>query len=238
MQPIAPGRAIVEHLARSLRQCPCVADVRFAIARGPGDTALVDLAQRMELAYCLGSEQDVLGRVIATAEEAGATDVLRKTSEDPFFDPQLLGPAWARHLGQENDVTAVDLLPEGTAFEIFTLAALRRCHENGDAEDREHIANYARFHQSEFALEILHPEPACRRLDLRLTIDTPEDLIVCRAVFSNLGGRERLIPIPEIVRFLDDHPELTRLNAHLAERQATWEGVPQRSGGRGTVDHA
>lgn len=229
LQPLAPGLAIAEHLARSLRRFACVAEVRLAIARGPGEDALIDLAQRSGLGYLVGSEEDVLGRIIATAREAGASDVLRKTSEDPFFDIAMLEPAWRRHLEHGNDVTALDLAPEGTAFEIFTLAALERCHELGSEEDREHIADYARFHQAQFAIEIVRPEPVCRRLDLRLTVDNPEDLIVCRAVFHGLRGRERLIPLREIVRFLDDRPELSDLVRPFASPHPTWEGIPQRS---------
>jgi spore coat polysaccharide biosynthesis protein SpsF len=132
-------------------------------------------------------------------------------------------------------VTALDLVPEGTAFEIFTLAALQRCHELGGPSDREHIANYARFHQSEFAVEILHPAPECQRLDLRLTVDNPEDLILCRAVFHALGGHEhliplgdeRLIPLAEIIAFLDSHPELTELVRPFVDPRPTWEGLAQ-----------
>jgi spore coat polysaccharide biosynthesis protein SpsF len=227
LQSLAPGLPIAEHLARSLGQFACVAEVCLAIARAPGEEALVDLAERLGLGYLVGSEEDVLGRVIATARRAGASDVLRKTSEDPFLDAAMLEPAWTRHVEHSNDVTALDLVPEGMAFEIFTLAALERCHELGSAEDHEHIANYARFHQSEFTIEILRPEPAYQRMDLRLTVDNPEDLILCRAVFRGLAVRERPIPLPQIVAFLDAHPELTALVRPFVDPRPTWEGLPQ-----------
>jgi spore coat polysaccharide biosynthesis protein SpsF len=225
LQPLAPGLPIVAHLARSLRQFACVRDVALAIAQGPGMDALIDLAEREQLQYCVGSEADVLARVIATARAAGATDVLRKTSEDPFFDIDMLAPAWLRHVQGGNDVTALDHTPEGAAFELFTLAALERCHALGNAEDREHIANYARFHQGELAVEILQPAPECRRLDLRLTVDNPEDLIVCRTVFAELGGAQRMLPLHEIVAFLDAHPQLTELVRPFVHPHPTWAGL-------------
>jgi spore coat polysaccharide biosynthesis protein SpsF len=227
LQPLAPDLPIVAYLARSLATFACIAEVRLAIAHGPGDDALVALARRLQIGCLVGSEDDVLGRVIATAREAGATDVLRKTSEDPFFDISMLEPAWHRHVEHGSDITALDLTPEGAAFELFTLAALERCHELGDEEDREHIANYARFHQREFAVETVNPEPACRRLDLRLTVDNPEDLILCRAVFAALHGNERLLPLREIVDFLDAHPELTEPVRPFVSPHPTWEGVAQ-----------
>jgi spore coat polysaccharide biosynthesis protein SpsF len=185
----------------------------------------------------VGPEADVLGRVIACAREAGATDVLRKTSEDPFLHAAMLEPAWHSHVEHANDVTAVDLVPEGAGFEIFTLAALERCHEHGDAEDREHIANYARFHQGAFAVEILRPEQVCRRPDLRVTVDNPEDLIVCRAIHRELARGCEPIPLGEIVGFLDDHPELTGLVRCFLDEHPTWLGVAQRETPRRQETH-
>jgi spore coat polysaccharide biosynthesis protein SpsF len=226
LQPILPGISILEYLVRSLQDFSCVAEVSLAIAKGTGDCAFVELAKRLSVSYHMGSEADVLGRVIECAHAAGASDVLRKTSEDPFLDYAALEPAWARHVANENDVTALDDVPEGTAFEIFTLPALERCHRLGSAQDREHIANYARFHQDEFRVEILGPvDPACRRLELRLTVDNPEDLILCRAVLAELSSQQTRIPLCEIVRFLDGNPQLTALVRPFVHVEPTWRGV-------------
>jgi spore coat polysaccharide biosynthesis protein SpsF len=228
LQRIAPGLSICEYLARTLDRIECVDEVRLAIAEGPGQNALVDLARRAGLAHVIGSEADVLGRVIVCARDAGATDVLRKTSEDPFLHTAMLEPAWRSHLEHANEVTAVDLLPEGAGFEIFTLAALARCHEHGGVEDREHIANYARFHQSSFAVEILCPERACQRPDLRVTVDNPEDLILCQAVHRELARDGAPIALEEVIDFLDAHSELRELVRPFVDEHPTWLGVPQR----------
>jgi spore coat polysaccharide biosynthesis protein SpsF len=230
LQQIIPGISIAEYLVRSLQSFACVADVRLAIAEGVGECAFVELARRIGCAYTLGSEADVLGRVIECARNAGATDVLRKTSEDPFFDYSALEPAWARHLEAGNDVTALDDVPEGTAFEIFTLETLERSHARSSDSDREHIANYARYHQDEFTVEVLEPvNPACRRLDLRLTVDNPEDLILCREVVRGLESLGPLIPLREIVWFLDRMPRLTELVAPFVHAEPTWRGARERS---------
>jgi spore coat polysaccharide biosynthesis protein SpsF len=230
LQRIAPDLTICEYIVVTLTSFPCVSEVRLAIARGPGDDAFVGMAERLGLAYLIGSEEDVLGRVIACACEAGATDVLRRTSEDPFLHGAMLEQAWCAHVAHGNDVTAVDLVPEGTGFEIFTVAALRRCDERGSVDDHEHVANYARFHQHEFNVEILLPEQACRRVDLRLTVDNPEDLILCRRIYDELGGEQPPIPLRAIVELLDECPELPALVSHFAHPQPIWLDLPQRSG--------
>jgi spore coat polysaccharide biosynthesis protein SpsF len=228
LQRIAPGVTICEYLVGTLARMQCVSEVRLAIAEGPGAEALVDLAERIGLAWHVGSEEDVLGRVIDCAREARATDVLRKTSEDPFLHTSMLEEAWVRHVEHGNDVTALDLVPEGTGFEIFTLEALTRCHERGSIEDREHIANYARFHQAEFAVEILLPDPACRRMDLRLTVDNPEDLILCRAVHRALARDGIPIALHDIIDYLDARPGLVEPVRAFVDEQPIWLDVVQR----------
>jgi spore coat polysaccharide biosynthesis protein SpsF len=229
LQPLVGGLPIIAYLTGSLQRDPAIAEVRFAVADGPGNSALTELAQRLHVSHYVGCEHDVLGRVIECARAAGATDVLRKTSEDPFFDYSMLTPAWESHLERGNDVTALDWVPEGTAFEIFTLAALERCHERGTGDDHEHIANYARFNQTEFRVEVLAPPPPCRRLDLRLTVDNPADLTLCRAVASDLREYGPQIPLSEIIAYLDRHPELTKSVAPYVDPNPTWQGVPQRT---------
>jgi spore coat polysaccharide biosynthesis protein SpsF len=226
LQRVVSNVSIVEYLVRSLRRFDCIADVWLAIARGTGDCALIELAERIGCGYTHGSEADVLGRVIQGAREAGATDVVRKTSEDPFLDYSALEPAWASHLERGNDITALDDVPVGTAFEIFTLAAMERCDTLGSVEDHEHIANYARFHQDEFRIEIRGPvDPLCRRLDLRLTVDNPEDLILCREVLRGLAPQGPLVPLRSIVDFLDSRPHLTDLVAPFVDAEPTWRTV-------------
>jgi spore coat polysaccharide biosynthesis protein SpsF len=228
LQWIGPELTIVEQLTHSLLWFRCVADARLAIAEGPGQEVLVDLAERIGVGYTVGSEQDVLGRTLACARAAGATDVLRKTSEDPFFDGSMIELAWAHHVDHANDVTVLDFVPEGTGFEILTMETLERCDESAIPDDHEHIADYARFNQADFRVEILRPAPACQRMDLRLTVDNPEDLIVCRAVFEGLGEARRPIALEQIVDFLDARPQLTALVDRFVEGRAVWEGVSQR----------
>ncbi len=45
-------------------------------------------------------------------------------------------------------------------------------------------------------------------MDLRLTVDNPEDLAVCRIVYDAFKERAPKIPVAEIIKFLDRNPKL------------------------------
>jgi spore coat polysaccharide biosynthesis protein SpsF len=230
LQQLDDGVTILSQSVAALQAFSCVDAVVIAAAEGLHNTAYVSVARELGCGHVVGSENDVLGRVLAGARLAEATDVLRKTSEDPFFDYAMLEPAWARHLQRSSDATVLDHVPEGCAFELLTVAALERSHAQGDPADREHVADYVRFRQEQFRVDILGPkEPECRRLDLRLTVDQPEDLIVARAVYRELRALAPHVPLARIIELLDARPDLTALNARFSHGAPVWDGVPQRA---------
>ena len=76
--------------------------------------------------------------------------------------------------------------------------------------------------------ELVLPEPPLRRLDLRLTVDYPEDLILCREIYSNLAERAPSIPLAEIIEYVDSRPDLKALVAPYVYDRPIWDGAPQR----------
>lgn len=234
LQNIAPEVTILSQIVACIRASAVPAEVVLAIAESPENAALRLAAEELEAPHVLGDETDVLGRLIRAAEAHGATDVLRKTTESPFFEIDGMELAWERHVANGNDVTVVDHVPLGTAVEIYTVDALRRSHAEGRDKDRsELVSNYARYNQRLFEVELVDPPPACRRTDLRLTVDYPEDLILCRAVYEELAESAPLIPLTKIVAFLDRRPDLEELVVPFVHNAPIWDGAPQRPAAAG-----
>lgn len=223
LQQLWGGKTILEQIVAAMRTFDFVDEVVVATATGTPNLVFEEYAERLGCAHVFGDPDDVLLRLIEGAEAAQATDVLRVTSECPFFDYSMLPGAWERHLERGSDVTVLDFVPLGTTFEIYTVEALRRSHQRGSDADRSELcSNYVRYHQDEFALDILEPRESCRRLDLRLTVDYPEDLIVCRAVAEHVSAELPTPDLEAIIEFLDSRPDLTGLVGHLAPGRPSW----------------
>ncbi|MEO7774737.1 MAG: acylneuraminate cytidylyltransferase [Steroidobacteraceae bacterium] len=206
------GVSVLEHMIALARTEPAIEAVVLGIAEGPGNDAFVDIAQRFRTLHIRGSERDVLQRLIQCGEAAQATDVFRCTTESPFFYFEMIEPVWKRHIEAGNDVTVVDGLPEGSHFEIYTLEALRKSHRQGDDRHRSELCSlYVREHRDQFRVEVLPVPESVRRLDLRLTIDYPEDLVLCRAIYMALHEQAPRIPLPRIIEFIDANPDLQAL---------------------------
>lgn len=211
---IERGVSVLDHMIALARTEPSIAEVVLGVAEGAGNEAFVEVARRLGLKCIRGSEKDVLHRLILCGEAGGATDVFRVTTESPYFYYDMIAEVWKRHVDNGNDVTVIDGLPEGSHFEIYSLDALRRSHERGDSRHRSELCSlYVREHREEFRVEVLPIPPSLERMDLRLTIDYPEDLVLCRAVYEKFRALAPRIPLEDIVAFLDGSPALRALVA-------------------------
>ena len=70
---------------------------------------------------------------------------------------------------------------------------------------------YIRENKSDFKLRVVEADQQYERYDLRLTIDYPEDLIVCRAIFNEFNLHNNTHNVSEIIQFLDRRPDLKKL---------------------------
>lgn len=225
LQNLGPERTILDQILETMARLGPVTTSVLGIAEGIENRVFVGIATARNIPYVVGDEVDVLGRLIACGEAVDATDVLRVTTECPFLYYEPVDDAWAAHIANGNDITATDGLPEGTHFEIYTLDALKRSHANGTAEHRsENCSRYARQHFDQFKIQAILPETACARMDLRLTVDYPEDLVLCRRVYEDFAERAPLIPLREIVSFLDSRPDLKDLVAPYVKPKRLWDG--------------
>lgn len=212
LQNLRPGTTILDQILDTLARLEEIDASALAIAEGRENSIYTEIAERRGLPHIVGSEKDVLYRLIECGRHACATDVFRMTTECPFFLFEALPDVWRRHRERGNDITVIDPLPEGTNFEIYRLEALEHSHRNGQDEHRSEMCSwYARQNADEFAIDVVAPPALLQRTDLRLTVDYPEDLILCREVYRAFEQSAPLIPLEKIIEFVDEHPELQSL---------------------------
>lgn len=222
-KPIQPldvesGVRILDNIISCLKTIPCIDEIVLGISEGVENEVFRTIADEKGLRYVIGDPIDVLSRLVRCGQLAGATDIFRVTSESPFlyFEPVL--DLWRRHQVEEADATFLDEIIDGCGFEIISLRALVESHTRGDRRHRSELCTlYIREHHQEYKIIKVSAPAELFRKDLRLTVDNPEDLAVCRIVYGKLKGAAPRIPVSEIVRFLDANPRLIELTAPYAE---------------------
>ena len=141
---------------------------------------------------------------------------LKKRLGFPSFE--FIQEVWDQHIEENADATFFDDVIDGCGFEIIKLDALKRSHEKGSEKHRSELCTlYLRENSGDFKLQKVFTPLGLNRQDLRLTVDNPEDLVLCKAVYENFLGMAPRIPIRAIVEFLDLNPSLIALTRKFTD---------------------
>lgn len=216
------GESVLERVVRAVRASDAVADVVVATTEEAIDDAVAARCAQVGVACHRGPTDDVLTRFIGAIDAVAADAIVRITADCPLLDPAIVRLAVSAFRAADVDYLSTALhrtLPRGLDVEVVTSEALRRADAAATAHDRVHVTSHIYSHQETFRLVGLsfHPPAA----DLRVTLDTQEDLALIERVIAMTG--DRLLPWEELVAWLRANPDVVALNAHV-EQKALVEG--------------
>ena len=96
---------------------------------------------------------------------------------------------------------------------------LKLSHKNGDKRHRSELCTlYIRENLEKFNVKKHKPLKQLIRKDLRLTVDNPEDLVICRELYSKFKDKAPRIPVLELIKYLDKNPKLKELVFPFTEK--------------------
>jgi spore coat polysaccharide biosynthesis protein SpsF len=221
LRPLVSGRNVLEYAIARCRLSQRLADVTIATTVSANDDEVARVAERNGVRVYRGSERDVLDRYVGAMHRFGADPVVRLTADSPLLASANIDEVIASYQTVPADYVCVEGYPLGLGIaECVSAAAVLRAHAaTGPDEDyyREHVTTYIIDNPGLFALRITAPQPALNRPELRLTIDEAPDLEAARRVAGHFAPRIDYT-IAETIAFLDAHPEVRALNAHVHQR--------------------
>jgi spore coat polysaccharide biosynthesis protein SpsF (cytidylyltransferase family) len=118
----------------------------------------------------------------------GARFVVRATGDNPAVDIGGPGRVLAALRATKADHVIEEGLPYGSAVEGVTLDALMRASELAtDAADREHVTPWIRRDRGRFTARQIPAPAGLRHSDLRLTVDTKDDLTFMQSMAARMN---------------------------------------------------
>ena len=209
---------IIDYIIDSLEMIECIDEIILGISNGIENKIFVEIANQKKLKYIVGDEIDVLKRLIMCGDTVNASDIFRITSESPFLYYQAVESLWENHITNKFDATFFDDIVDGCGFEIIKLSALKKSHKEGESKHRSELCSlYIRENKSKFKINQVSAPKSLYRKDLRLTVDNPEDLVLCRAVYNEFKEIAPKIPLEKIIFFLNKNPNLIKLTYPYTE---------------------
>lgn len=192
------------------------------------DDAIVRECRALGVPVCRGSSEDVLDRYVQAARAYQLDVVVRITADCPLIDPGVIrsvverfrqvGPDYASN-------TLVRTYPRGLDTEVVSMPALEQAwREARQAYEREHVTPY--LYEQPNLFELLSVEldqgDNGRFGNLRWTVDTPEDLMLIRALYDRIEGDKATWE--DVLAVVLQEPELSAINQHVPQKPL--KGVP------------
>ena len=184
---------------------------------------IIALANQLKVPVYAGSEEDVLDRFYQAAKQFKLDVIVRITGDCPLIDPAVVDQVITAFVAQGADyANNVDppTYPDGFDVEVMSFTALERAWKDATAQHhREHVTAYIR------ETGMFRKATVRNAMDLsklRLTVDTQEDLHVIRKLVALLPQN---FTLQDVVQTIDNHPELTALNAGLVRDEKYWAQV-------------
>lgn len=213
------GRPVLGWTVRAAQASGVLDEVVVATSVLPEDDIVAALGLDLGATVVRGSQDDVLARFLVVLDERAPDVVVRLTADCPLLDPALIRLAVRTFLAADGSLdylsTVLDRsLPRGLDVEVVSAAALRRVAAHAQGADRAHVTSAIYGAPTDYAVAGLTFRPGAQ--DLRVTLDTADDLRLLEAVVAELGDRPP--GWREVVELLRRRPELTDLNAHVRQK--------------------
>ena len=207
---------ILDFLINQLKTSTQISEIVLAISENSGNEIFIDFAKKHGLRFVIGDDKDVLQRLIQGAELINANIIFRVTSENPFIYWEGIDTLIKNHIKGKFDFSFIDKVPIGSGYEIINRQALEKSHKLGGKRHRSELCSlYIYEHQKDFSIQRFNPPSQLQRPDLRLTVDTPEDLLVARKIYEKLGDGDKPIALRKIIEFLGRNTTVSQINSHI-----------------------
>jgi len=218
----AEGKPMLELMIERLRFVPELDQIVVATTVNRTDDPVEELARRLGVGVWRGSEDDVLERVLDAARAHEVDVIVELTGDCPLIDPAIVSKVIKAYRADSVDYVSNTLTrsyPDGMDTQVFATRILADvATRTSDSVDHEHVSLYIYRHPELYSLANVHAPPRETKPDLRLTLDTAEDLAVIRATFAALRPLRPDFALADMLDFLDRHPEIAALNSAVVAR--------------------
>jgi spore coat polysaccharide biosynthesis protein SpsF len=205
------GRPLIWHILQRAKRIDADGPVILATTDRPRDTVLTEEAARLDVPFIRGSETDVLGRYLQALDSHPARWVARICGDSPLFDPDFLSHCLA--VAAETGADVVKFGDDRPTLyqggEVVSARALKFSRQKApdDPLAFEHVTAWAMRNSEQWPDDlkttVINPDPRLVR-DIKLSIDTPEDLARLRRLYTDLFNGDTIVSLSEAAAWLTE----------------------------------
>lgn len=188
------GYPVLQWVIERCKRASTLDEIVLATTTNSEDDCLIALSQSLGIQTFIGSEQNVLDRFIKAAKDFDATIIVRICADNPLVAPEEIDRLVEFYLKEFPDYAFNHIpklqnnYPDGLGAEILSTELLKIIGKaTKDKRYREHVTLYLWENSKLFNIKTLPcPEPY-NKPEMKLDIDTLEDLSRMRKLCENLS---------------------------------------------------
>jgi spore coat polysaccharide biosynthesis protein SpsF (cytidylyltransferase family)/sialic acid synthase SpsE len=209
----------VEFCLRNALKFKGIHKVILATSTEEQDQILAKHTFDTKVGFYQGHPEDVMQRYIDVCEAYELDVVVRITADMPFVDDEICSFLLDKHLKSGAEYTVGTDAAVGVNLEIFNVSCLKRIKAYfPNAEYSEYMTWYFQNNPEHVRIQKIDL-PAIFVRPYRLTLDYAEDLALFNEIHKQMGNTN--YSLRQVIEFLDLHPEIASMNAHLTLKYKT-----------------
>ena len=214
------GKPLLSFQIERLRFSKRIDSIIIATTTNKEDDQIGELAQKEELNFYRGSEDDVLDRYYRAAKEYKVKHIMRLTADCPLISPEVCDSIAKTYFESGVDyIRTGKTFAEGLDCEVIGLRTLTKAWLEAKLKsEREHVTLYIRNHPELFKTMVKENDLDDSRY--RITVDEEKDFIVVKTILENLYKDEKnYFSIVGIKNFFEENSEIYQLNTGIIRNE-------------------
>lgn len=220
----ASGKTMLGHLVDRLKAVDSLNEIVIATTTNETDDVLEEFAINNDVKVFRGSEEDVMGRVLAAAEHFKAEAICEVTGDCPIIDPELVDQVIRTYCRNEADYVNNGRggVPDGMGAQVYSLSALQKSESmTNEPLDREHVTFHIRRNPEIFRPIYIAATKSNRWQSLGVTLDEKDDYLLLKNIIEHFGPDNQLFSCSELIEYLEANPEVVAINQHVKRKGDT-----------------
>ena len=221
-------KPLIEILLERLSKSHEIDEIIVATSDKEENDQLQVLIESLGYKCSRGSENNVLNRFYAAAQEFDADAIVRITGDCPLVDATIVDECIKQYKNKNVDYVSnlePASFPDGLDVEVISFAALKQANNEAFSQyDREHVTPFIRNSNKFSKYSIQHHEDFSNQ---RWSVDEPEDLLVVNNIFKYFAP-DIFFNWTQVIELSKINPEIFSDNKFIQNNEGANMGTGQK----------
>ena len=200
------GKPLLYYLIERLKRVECLDDIVIATTNNTTDDVIEEFALQNSINFFRGSEQNVMQRVLSSAEYFNADVIVEITGDCPLIDIEIVEQTINMFKKNECEYCAnrfYATYPIGMDVQVFYLKTLKNSYQLVENKyDKEHVTSHIIRNPKLFPHTYLIAPKSLTWPELVLAVDEQEDFDLIERIITSLYKNNPLFNCLDIITLL------------------------------------